>query len=205
MKRIWLLACTSCLMGVPPALSYEIGTHADISRAAVEFSVLNQPSLGVLSDLGLEESISVREQFPDSANVRSSISQLFQTGARVEDNFLRPRHHFYDSINNRPLTVFGLAIGRTSPDWALEDNGQLTGAFEGPQRFSFADARQYMLQALTSTSENDRKANFGLMFQTLGQVIHHIQDMAQPQHVRNDAHFRQPIVRRFNVAQLDSL
>ena len=30
------------------------------------------------------------------------------------------------------------------------------------------------------------------MFQTLGMVIHHLQDMSQPQHVRNDAHCNAP-------------
>jgi hypothetical protein len=41
---------------------------------------------------------------------------------------------------------------------------------------------------LTSPTADERKGFFGKTFQTLGQVIHHTQDMAQPQHVRNDAH-----------------
>ncbi len=45
-----------------------------------------------------------------------------------------------------------------------------------------------MFSALTDSSQNFRLKQFGLMFQSLGQVIHHIQDMAQPQHVRDDKH-----------------
>lgn len=181
-----------CLIVTTQALAYERETHADMSQAALQSSVLNQPSSKVLTDLGLEQSINVVRQFPDSSGVESSITQLFRTGARFEDNFPRPRHHFYDPINNRPLTIGGTAVGRTSPDWALEDNGQITGVFGiGAQEFSFSDARGYLLKALTQPTKAERDRNFGLTFQTIGQVIHHIQDMAQPQHVRNDPHLDQ--------------
>jgi hypothetical protein len=153
-----------------------------MSQAALQSSVLNQPSAKVLTDLGLQESLNVERQFPDSTGADSSISQLFQTGAKFEDKFPRARHHFYDPINDRPLTILGISVGRKSPDWALEDNGQITGIIGiGSQDFSFADARGYLLKALTSPAKADRRTNFGLTFQTLGQVIHHIQDMAQPQ------------------------
>ena len=86
-------------------------------------------------------------------------------------------------------------MGNRSPlrknpsDWALEDTQDL-GA---DQLFSFKDARRYFFEALSGTgffgqSASGRAANFGLMFQSLGHVIHHIQDMAQPQHVKNEAH-----------------
>jgi len=172
------------------ALSYEIETHADMSQAALQASALNQSSSKVLSDLGLEESINVDRQFPDSNGTQSSITQLFRTGARFEDSGIRPRNHFYNPLNNTPLTIPGIPLlNFTSPDWVLEDNGQITGVLG--QNFSFADARGYLLKALTLSSESDRQKNFGSTFQTLGQVVHHIQDMAQPQHVRNDPHWDQ--------------
>jgi hypothetical protein len=37
-------------------------------------------------------------------------------------------------------------------------------------------------------SPDERDRMLAEMFQSLGHVIHHIQDMAQPQHTRNDAH-----------------
>jgi len=176
-------------MIITQAFAYELETHADLSQAALLSSVLSQPSSAVLTDLGLEESVNIDRQFPGSSGVESSITQLFRTGARFEDSFPRPRHHFYDPFNNRPLTILGIEVGRTSPDWALEDGGQISGILGiGAQDFSFVDARGYLFKALTLPSEADRKKNFGLTFQTLGQVIHHLQDMAQPQHVRNDAH-----------------
>lgn len=77
MRRVWTLVCL-WLMGVPHALSYEPVTHADMSRVAVQSSVLNQPSLGVLTDLGLQESISVADQFPDSSNAGSSMTEVLR-------------------------------------------------------------------------------------------------------------------------------
>src|SRR5262249_24802625 len=83
---------------------------------------------------------------------------------------------------------------------ALEDNGQITGVLGiGNQTFSFVDARARLLQALTSPNAVDRSSNFGLTFRTLRQVIHHIQDMAQPQHVRNDPHLVDIRVFGFNI------
>jgi hypothetical protein len=73
--------------------------------------------------------------------------------------------------------------GKPSPDWVLEDNGEVDG-----QEFSYRNAREHFYKALTSPLLSDREENWGKLFQTLGQIIHHLQDMAQPQHVRNDAH-----------------
>jgi hypothetical protein len=50
------------------------------------------------------------------------------------------------------------------------------------------DAREYQLKSLTETTKVDREKNAALLFRTLGQVIHLVQDMAQPQHTRNDPH-----------------
>src|SRR6266851_9394821 len=190
MKSLQTAAACALLLTSFSTSAYEILTHRAMSLAAARASILNQPSEQLLTSLGLKESIGDQgETFRNSTGLEKTIENLFQDGAEFEDNFPRPRHHFYDPINNRPLTIFGIQVGRTSPDWALEDGGQITGILGiGAQEFSFADARNYLLKALTSPSENDRNNNFGLMFQTLGQVIHHLQDMAQPQHVRNDAH-----------------
>ena len=103
-------------------------------------------------------------------------------GANFEDSGARSLNHFYNPVNGMPIPA-GPFTNYTSPDWALEDRGDISD-----QAFSYKDARKYFYDALTKTNLADRDKKFGLMFQTLGQVMHHIQDMAQPQHVRNDAH-----------------
>jgi hypothetical protein len=70
-------------------------------------------------------------------------------------------------------------LGRASPDWAIEDTGDVTELGTGiAQNFSYRSAEQYLYAGLASQTAADRKTNLGLMFQSLGQVIHHIQDMA---------------------------
>lgn len=181
---IQLLACSGVVF------AYEVLTHQDISTNAVTASVL-QTDGTVLSNLGLKP-LSDEQKFPNTEEQPRTIVQLFQDGSVFEDRslFINPRYlnHFYDPVYDRPLTVLGVPLGEKSPDWALEDTGDVTGQGFLEQEFSFKEARQYFLNTLTKQSKGERDTYFGLTFQTLGQVIHHIQDMAQPQHVRNDLH-----------------
>src|SRR5262249_29413094 len=48
--------------------------------------------------------------------------------------------------------------------------------------------KQAYLAALTSPNAADRQQQAQQLFLSLGHVLHHLQDMAQPQHTRNDAH-----------------
>lgn len=158
--------------------AYEQPTHRKMSEAAANASILVKDAT-VMQNLGIKSS----DSFLNSKNSKKSIVELIQDGADFEDNTPRPVNHFYDPLNDRPLIV-GIHVGYRSPDWALEDKTD----FGDQQEFSFRDARGFMSEALTAKSEQERNARFGLLFQALGQVIHHLQDMAQPQHVRNDQH-----------------
>ena len=132
------------------------------------------------------------------------------------DNRPNPFNHFYnpyaplgdqalrvDIVSNNLLVPPGNLMGETgaiqnytSPDWALEDKQQIINPFYGKppvgmkpgMNFSWADAREYFYAALTAPAQLDRDKNLGLTFESIGHIIHHIQDMAQPQHVRNDPH-----------------
>ena len=168
--------------------AYEIKTHAILSEAAFGQSGLSK-DMQLLQNLGLKSS----DKFFNSQDPEPrTIKELITDGARFEDNtdtLKRPLNHFFDPLRNQPLRPYGipLFVNHTSPDWALEDNGPI-----GKQDYSFRDARDDLYQALTLQSRQEREKKFGLTFQTLGQVIHHVQDMAQPQHVRNDAHLDSP-------------
>jgi hypothetical protein len=48
------------------------------------------------------------------------------------------------------------------------------------------NARAYFYQALTATGAVDRESNFVKTFRSVGQVLHLLEDMAVPAHVRND-------------------
>jgi hypothetical protein len=49
-------------------------------------------------------------------------------------------------------------------------------------------AREYEYLMLTSYDTNTRKSYAAKLFRSLGQIMHLLQDAAQPQHTRNDAH-----------------
>lgn len=160
-------------------LGYEVETHADLSGNAALNSILGDDTS--LKHLGLMFPIdSEQQKFPNSKGTNATVLNLIRDGARFEDDFPRPINHFFD-----PYTGKGLGIGYPSPAWALEDQQDQSG-----QENSYQDARQYFHDALTNASgtDTDRNASWGRLFQTLGQIVHHVQDMAQPQHVRLDAH-----------------
>ena len=172
-------------------LAYEVGTHAEMSTAAIRASTLNRPSDKTLFYLGFGVNyLGLNPRDPNNRGISNgaearTITGWVRVGAGFEDTLTetRPKNHFFDPFYNRPLTVLGIARGETSSNWAPEDTSDFGG-----QDNSFSDARGYLYKALTLPTKAERDRHFGLTFQTLGHVIHHIQDMAQPQHVRNDAH-----------------
>jgi hypothetical protein len=170
------------------SLAYEQPTHRDISEQSVKISALSTDGK-VLEALGLKPlsatDRAANEQFPNYRNEQHDIFDLVSDGADFEDNGSRATNHFYDPVRGRAASPCDSDLGyETSPDWALEDRRQLDG-----QDDSFADTRKFFFDALTAQRQPDRDRAWGRTFQGLGQIIHHIQDMAQPQHVRNDLHF----------------
>ena len=144
----------------------------------------------------------------DNPNEDPATPQDVETGLR------RPLHHFFDPYFDRPLTVDGLGTIESDPrksvDWALG----IRNAFSDPNleesprrnRFTTLDAREAMFRALTlkayaNGTLSDLAAGAGPLgaqalrqkywttaFRALGNVLHLNQDMAQPQHTRNEVH-----------------
>jgi hypothetical protein len=110
--------------------------------------------------------------------------------------------HFYDPISAKGLNSAGVELGLPAPAWAIgvapsnlfstyeEDTGRIN-------HFTIYDAREALYRALTgqakagqvvAPAQADRKAYWATTFRALGDVVHLIQDMAQPQHTRNERH-----------------
>jgi hypothetical protein len=119
-------------------------------------------------------------------------------------------NHFYDPVADKPLDL-GLdwqalvacsqsEVFGSAPKWALGavNNDGNGGVHSNRQNgFALPDAREAMWRALTGTSNTDvnlnttraeRDAWWATTFRALGSVIHNLQDMAQPQHTRNEPH-----------------
>ncbi len=134
----------------------------------------------------------------DAGRTQLSIVNLLRYGACYEDNEgallltnQRPIAHFYDPQKGGS----GITTGPSSPDWMLANASTVTSS---TNHYGWADARGAFYRALTyhdaglgvSATENDlaRKGGWADTFQSIGHIIHHLQDMAQPQHVRSDDH-----------------
>ena len=182
-----------CLLAtsVSGVWAYTQSTHGQIADFATENSDINKSDSGILVRLGLGNSINDRNFLLPSSPSQFGYSsgatpkQLINQGVKDEDVGTRSRQHFYDPQQNggEGLTILGQNFGVPSPSWALEDTKQIP-----EQDFSYADAQNYLYSALTSPAKSDRDKKLGLVFESLGHVIHHLEDMSQPQHVRNDIH-----------------
>ena len=169
----WLLAATAA-----PLAAYDFDTHEAMTAAAFRLSSL--PSR--LADFG----ITVGDRLPEQARFkweRLTPQEWVARGGRDEDwPDVRVLRHFYDPYYDRPLTLGG-QFGDKAPDWALEDTREFPD-----QNHSYRDARASFYLGLTGPDKATRERSLGHMFYALGHVTHLIQDVAQPQHVRNDPH-----------------
>lgn len=176
-----LLAGLGAAMG---ADAYEVNTHMALSAQAGTLSTLGS----VLEQYGLgiaavdNDGVYTPLVYPGQDSNHYPYAVLINLGSKWEDDGFRSLNHFFNPVNNSALPV-PLYKTYPSPAWALEDSGQIEG-----QDYSYADARQYYWTAVTSPDPAARNSNLGLTFQALGHVIHHLQDMAQPQHARVEAH-----------------
>jgi hypothetical protein len=130
---------------------------------------------------------------------------------------VRAMFHYFDPVHNAGLSGVvnpntSLSLSGTTPSYLWGATGVGTTnlcILESCQSFSVTNdfpyassstvigARNHYLNGLTCEnldlygspcSAAVRDQEFGLMFRSLGQVLHLLQDAAQPEHVRNDAH-----------------
>jgi hypothetical protein len=137
----------------------------------------------------------------------------FDAGAREntpqdEPNgpFTRVFNHFFDPWRNQQL--LGIPLWTRASDWALNDDLHLVSR---ENDFRLSRVRETMWRALTlktidtggnfldlpfapndafgiRTREDLRKVYWAGAFRGLGDVLHLLEDMAQPQHTRDDPH-----------------
>lgn len=172
----------------PSSRAYELNTHRDLTDQAVAITRLSQGTK--LKDLGFDRAVDDPGQvLPNYKGDPLSLLRLMTDGAQLEDGIGcldgRPISHFFNPLNGSGLDI-PLFSGTPSPNWAIY------GANQSPPSYSFLDARQRFYDGFVKQGKGDRDIALGLMFQTLGHVVHHLQDMAQPQHVRNDSHLDVP-------------
>jgi hypothetical protein len=139
------------------------------------------------------------------AGARLTIAELIRYGACYEDEetpVIRPFTHFYNPQNAGAPLSMGVTVGSSSPQWVLKpglDSNVLPTSVgplkKGKNHFTYTDARNSFFTALIANNPSDAAASrqqrdeaWGKTFQALGHIMHHLQDMGSPQHVRDDSH-----------------
>jgi hypothetical protein len=97
----------------------------------------------------------------------------------------RPLNHFLDvQRGGGGMHIPFIVSGYPANDWALGKQGRSSAGNE----YSLPDARHYQFLSLMGPSIDERHRDTALLFRALGHVIHLLQDVAQPQHTRQDPH-----------------
>ena len=197
-KKFFLITTLTAAMAMPLFAYDNVVTHPQMTIFATEHSALYKDKT-IMFSLGLlpvdKQTFSYRSRAGDwtlfMPNVSYGVSGLIAEGSYDEDSSTRPLNHFFDPKFDRALTLPFLGVmGEKSWRWETEDEGPVSNQ----QEFSVADARTFLKKGLTFNEGAPVDADFqrgvamGKLFLSLGHAVHHIQDMAQPQHVRNDSH-----------------
>ena len=207
MKRKYLviiiILCV-CLIIPQTILAYVRALHPLVTRVAIGKSKLAETDylkvqLGFKNGLdevftgpGLErqESLPIREWIALGSDWEDEL---------VVDGWVRAPRHMYDPIHppGRLTDITSFHASLSGPYTSALQWAQARPGSNDP--YSWADAREYYYKALTSryetidgenleSAEHSRNWYFAQTFRALGQVIHLLEDMATPAHVRNDRH-----------------
>jgi hypothetical protein len=152
--------------------SYEAGTHEDMVSAAARRSISDEV---LKDDLGLGPGL--------LAKVRGKTLEgwLIQGGIN-EDDFPRFLNHFHDPLATTwSQAGLGGSVGQSAILWAQNPS-------QSAPSWSWQDARQSYLDALTKASGADRDKSLAATFEALGRQMHLVPDAASPAHARNDPH-----------------
>ena len=193
-----------------PCSAYEVDTHVEMSKAA--FAASNLP--GRLKDFGIFDPkqrlqteyiwqwnrftvVACTSFFGLTRTERLTVEALILRGAFCEDVTvgtsypLRYAFHLYDPAHNGAGYSTPGGTFSSSLQWGLETAPIAT------QEYSYKDAKDYLYKGLTLIDPVEREKSLALTFRTLGHVMHLVQDLASPQHTRNDSHATGSLYERY--------
>ncbi len=155
---------------------YKEPVHEKMGRAALDLAAGQNDFLARLG-LNAEKEIAGRKP-----------RELVGQGAFDEDHplfhslshFLDPAHSGVP-LRQRIGVFFTCAdLGAPADQWALEDHLLMD--------WSLPKSRKYLDKAIVGPNPGIRDSNMRDFLLSLGHMVHLVQDMAQPEHTRNDQH-----------------
>ncbi len=166
------------------ANAYEVSTHIKITEKAMGQAANYNAFTSAFT-------IDGNNSIAEGSNHEDDIISLTTPFVPV-----RSRHHFYDPTNGSGLTFSGCNLFPAGCKPSL-----MWGYRDSDNDYSWTKAREEMYTALTgkdfnevtvASTADERKEYFQKMFRSVGQVMHLVQDLASPAHVRNDPHLPIP-------------
>lgn len=200
MKNIIVIAIVYYLTSTVAYCFDDNRTHLLLTERAISISLL---SSYLVNNLGFSKSIDKQLTtylFPTSR----SILEWLQQGSTDEDSpVCRASTHFHDPlkpwkdsyVTDSPA-VIKFWCNDVPPVWPQYSNITWATGYESKgvklttpmdrQDMNWDNAQRYFYSALTETDPLKRDDFFIKTFRAVGQVMHLLQDMAVPAHVRND-------------------
>ena len=175
-------------------------THPKLTRESLKYSKIDDYLINILGfSEGSDKQISPY-WFPEDKKIKDWL----QKGSTDEDSpSCRAANHFHDPLkawDSSYVTDFPLLIKKWCRDiplvWPQYSNITWATGYKtreekllapmGRQDMNWDNARSYFYSALTETTPVNRDDYFVKTFRSFGQVLHLLEDMAVPAHVRND-------------------
>ncbi len=187
-------------------------THRDLSKYAADNSSLSKNKENYLKNIGFNLGL---DEILIWQGKTWTVTKWLREGADLEDagnlwqlatGQSRSYNHFHNPIKQYPWMDAGLDDWITLPPYHTTGQSSLLWAQDGanqenfPERdWSWQKVRNYYYLALTSSTDSAKQENFAKTFRGLGHQMHLIQDAAQPDHVRNDAHPLDAMLGELNI------
>lgn len=176
---------------VPWIMALEVETHSAINKyiAQSTFSIPNGTPTGFTLDDYLKKQLGMNDGKDTFFNSKK-VFDIIGDGGVYEDKpywscpYLRSKNHYLNPLNDSGFSgLWGTSLfqGMPADAWALSPMQSQYCGYN-----SWNDVRLYYFLALTATTQADHDNYFAMTFQGVGQIMHLIEDMSVPAHVRND-------------------
>lgn len=140
------------------------------------------------------ESINLYNKSAGDNAIPTDLKQYLYDGVKAEDADPRYVNHFYDPINNAGLN--GVINGEASKDWVNDSSAQKGATYSIPAKTSLSSVAYKKTATFYPTSDFtwDTALRYWIngdkemAMETLGHVLHLIEDLGVPEHTRNDPH-----------------
>jgi len=176
-KRIIVATTRFSISVVTAAMAYEQSVHEDFSHIALGTSASAQ---AYIQDNHIQELPGENADLKLAGILPAPVGWI-ERGAYAEDEGIKCFNHFFDPVYMKPLRFCFFTFGDQTWQWAATDK-------PAQRHWGLHEARLQQAWAIRAPTGKDRLEAYTKLFYTLGNVLHLVQDMAQPQHTRNDPH-----------------